>query len=136
MDRGFAGTAPELRAVAEWHEALNAGNVDRLVELSHPDIEMGGPRGTVYGTQVLREWVDRAGIRLVPWRVFHASDTVVVEQEASWASAETGETTPVQTVASVFVVREGRVASVVRHDSLAGALISAGLDESNAIEDG
>lgn len=130
MDRDFGGTAPEVRAVAQWHEALNGGDVDRLVELSHPDVEVGGPRGTGCGAGLLRDWANRAGIRLVPRRVFHASETVVVEQGASWTSADTGETTPVQTVASVFIVRDGQVASVVRHDSVADALSVAGLDES------
>ncbi len=136
MDRDFAGTAPEVRAVAEWHEALNGGDVDRMVELSYPDVAVGGPRGAGRGAQLLREWVERADVRLVPRRAFHASETVVVEQEASWTSVETGETAPAQTVASVFVVRDGRVASVVRHDSLADALRAVALDESHAIEDG
>ena len=136
MDRDFAGTAPEVRAVAEWHEALNAGDVDRLVELSHPDVEVGGPRGSGRGAGLLRDWANHAGVRLVPRRVFYASGTVVVEQEASWTSVETGETAPAQTVASVFVVRDGRVASVVRHDALADALRAVALDESHAIEDG
>ena len=36
---------PELRVVEAWHEALNDGEVDRLVGLSHPEVEVGGPRG-------------------------------------------------------------------------------------------
>jgi hypothetical protein len=36
-------TAPEVRIVKDWHEALN-GDPDRLVELSHPDVEVGGLR--------------------------------------------------------------------------------------------
>ncbi|MBA3425856.1 MAG: nuclear transport factor 2 family protein [Rubrobacter sp.] len=134
MDRGFAGTAPEVRAVAQWHEALNGGDVDRLVDLSHPDVEVSGPRGAGRGAQLLRDWANRAGVRLVPRRVFHASETVAVEQDASWTSTETGETTLIQTVASVFIVREGLIASVVRHDSLSEALSVAGLDESDATE--
>ena len=121
-------TAPEVRLVEEWHEALNGGDSERLVDLSQPDVEMSGPRGTVYGTQIPREWVDRASIRLVLRRVFHASSAVVVEQEAAWTSADTGESTPPQTVASVFAVRGGRVASVVRYVGLAAALRAAGLD--------
>jgi hypothetical protein len=74
--------ASELRVVEAWHEALNGGEVDRLVDLSHPEVEVGGPRGTGRGAQLLREWVDRANIRLEPRRVFHHADTVVVEQ---WA---------------------------------------------------
>ena len=125
-----AGRPPDVRVVAAWHEALNRGDVERLVELSHPEIEVGGPRGSGRGAGLLREWTERAGIHLNPLRIFHESQTVVVEQEASWRSPETGELSGTQVVASVFVVREGKVASVSRHPDLSDALRAAGLDES------
>lgn len=128
-----ATTAPETHVVRAWHEALNSGDVDLLVELSHPDVEMGGPRGTVHGTQVLREWVSRANIRLEPRRIFHRADTMVAEQWAEWRSADTGQVTGSQSVSSVFVVRDGRITRVVRYHDLAGALGAANLDESHEI---
>jgi hypothetical protein len=39
------GGVSEVRVVEAWHAALNEGDVDRLVGLSHPDVEVGGPRG-------------------------------------------------------------------------------------------
>ena len=128
--------SPEVQTVLAWHEALNDGDVERLVGLSHPDVVVGGPRGTTQGAHILREWVDRANIHLEPGRIFHEDDTVVVEQAAAWTSADTGETTPAQIVASVFVVPDGMVASALRHDDLAKAVNSAGLDAPDAIEDG
>jgi ketosteroid isomerase-like protein len=125
-------TAPEVRIVKAWHEALN-GDPDRLVELSHPDVEVGGPRGSGHGTRLLREWVDRANISLEPRRFFHRAETVVVEEEAEWRSAETGEATGSQTAGSVFVVRDGRVARVMRYDDLAGALRAANIDGSHEV---
>ena len=123
--------APELRVVEAWHEALNDGAVDRLVELSHPEVEVGGPRGTGWGAQLLREWVERANIRLEPRRVFHHADTVVVEQWAQWRSSDTGGVIGDQTVGSVFVVRDGRVTRVVRYPNLENALGATDLDESH-----
>ena len=123
--------ATELRIVDAWHEALNGGEVDRLMELSHPEVEVGGPRGTGRGAQLLREWVDRANIRLEPRRIFHHADTVVVEHWAEWRSADTGLITGGQTVGSVFVVRDGRVTRVVRYPDLADALDATDLDESH-----
>ena len=123
--------APELRVVEAWHEALNDGAVDRLVELSHPEVEVGGPRGTGWGAQLLREWVERANIRLEPRRVFHHADTVVVEQRAQWRSSDTGGVIGDQTVGSVFVVRDGRVTRMVRYPNLEGALDATDLDESH-----
>lgn len=123
--------APELRVVEAWHEALNTGEVDLLAELSHPEVEVGGPRGTGRGAQLLREWVDRANIRLDPRRIFHHADTVVVEQWAQWHSTDTGHVIGGQTVGSVFVVRDGQVKRVMRYPALADALDATNLDESH-----
>ena len=113
--------------VAAWHEALNAGDVDRLSDFSHPDVEVGGPHGSGRGAQLLRGWALRSGIRLLPTRVFHDEVRVVVEQEAEWNPAEAGEASSRQTLASVFVVRDSLVTSVSRHPDLAEALLAADL---------
>ena len=128
---GAETATPEIRTVRAWHEALNDGEVDRLVELSHPEVEVGGPRGIGQGAQLLREWVDRANVRLKPRRIFHHADTVVVEQRAEWRSADTGRVIDSQSVCSVFVVRDGRVMRVVRYPNLADALDATDLDESH-----
>ena len=124
-----------VSTVHAWHEALNRGDVDELIGLSTDEIEVGGPRGrgTGPGAQLLREWFDRAGIRLVPYRTFHRDDTVVVEQGATWQRSEAGTTTEPQTVASVFIVKDGRVASVVRHADLTSALEASRLAYSDKV---
>jgi ketosteroid isomerase-like protein len=119
---------PEIQTIIAWHEALNSGDVERLLALSHPDVEVGGPRGSTHGAQILREWVDRANIRLEPGRTFSEAGTVVVEQQAEWLSADPGR---VQTVASVFVVNDWLVTSVMRYPDLASALRAANLDASH-----
>jgi ketosteroid isomerase-like protein len=119
---------PEIQTVIAWHDALNAGDAERLLALSHPNVEVGGPRGSARGTQILREWVGRADIRLEPGRTFGEAGTVVVEQGAEWQSADPGN---VQSVASVFVVSDGLVTSVVRYSDLASALRAANVDESH-----
>jgi ribosomal protein S18 acetylase RimI-like enzyme len=123
-------TVPEIQTVTAWHEALNSGDVERLIGLSHPDVEVGGPRGAGRGTELLRDWVDRANVHLKPARIFHEAHKVVVEQEAEWHSAETGEPNDAQTVASVFLVHDGLVASVMRYPDVAEALRAANLDGS------
>jgi ketosteroid isomerase-like protein len=120
--------SPEIQTVIAWHDALNNGDVERLVALSHPDVEVGGPRGSAHGAQILREWVDRTNIRLEPGRTFREANTVVAEQGAEWQSAAPGN---VQRVASVFVVSDGLVTSVVRYPELASALRAANLDASH-----
>jgi len=118
----------EIQTVIAWHDALNSGDVERLIALSHPEVEVGGPRGSAQGAQILREWVDRANIRLVPGRTFYEAGTVVVEQGAEWQPADPGN---VQSVASVFVVSDGLVTSAVRYSDLTSALRAANLDESH-----
>ncbi len=107
--------------VLAWHEALNSGDVDRLVALSAADVEVGGPRGSGRGAQLVRDWFGRAGIRLTPLRVVARGQTLVVEQDARWSADE-----PSHRVASVFRVRDGKVASVVRYPDMEAALSAAG----------
>jgi ketosteroid isomerase-like protein len=120
-----------VETVLAWHAAVNAGDVDRVVALCALDVEVGGPRGVGRGTQVLREWVGRAGIRLVVRRVFAGDGVVVVEQAAAWGAAGAS-----QVVASLFGVREGKIVRVVRFEDLPAALAAGGLDESAVVADG
>jgi SnoaL-like domain len=120
---------PEVEAMLAWHSALNAADIDGLVSLSTDDIEVGGPRGTGHGIELLREWVDRAHIRLEPVRWQADRATVVVEQTAQWQAGDGSLTSP-QIVASVFRMDRGKVASVIRYAEFEAALTSAGLARS------
>jgi hypothetical protein len=127
-------STPEVEAVLRWHDALNAGDAEHLAALSHPEVEIGGPRGTARGRQVLEDWVGRANVRLEPLRLFGRGPTVVVEEAATWRDARSGETTGEATVATVFALDGGLVARIVRHDGLEDALRDAGLDRSDMVE--
>ena len=70
--------------VQAWQDAANTQNVDRLIALSDPNIEIVGPRGSGYGHQLLREWLGRAGLRLEMLRVFARGDAV------SWSNTVSG----------------------------------------------
>jgi len=122
-----------VTTVVAWHEALNSGDVERLVALSSADIEVGGPRGTARGASVLRGWFDRAHMRLVPTRMFQRADVIVVEQQAEWGQPGTDTPTGPIIVASVFIVRAGKVISVIRHADLASALQEAGLTDADMV---
>ncbi|HEV7664437.1 MAG TPA: nuclear transport factor 2 family protein [Chloroflexota bacterium] len=112
--------------VLAWHAALNAGDVARLLSLSTEDVEVGGPRGSGRGAALLRDWVARAGIQLLPQNVIGTDETLVVEQSACWLDSS-GTLTEPQMVASVFHVVGGQVASVLRYGDTADALSAAGL---------
>ena len=126
-------STPEVEAVLAWHEALNAGGSERVVSLSRQEVEVGGPRGSARGREVLVEWVGRANVRMEPLRRFQRGRTVVVEEAAAWHHARTGETISEATVATVFALDGGMVAGIFRHDSLEAALEGAGLDGSDEI---
>jgi ketosteroid isomerase-like protein len=121
-----------LAIVQAWHRAVNAGDVDTLVSLSTEDVEVGGPRGSGHGASLLREWFGRAGIRLDPERAWQRDEVCVVAQRARWSGPDGGPGAP-QDVASVFRVRNGRVASVVRYGDVAEALAASGLSQADLV---
>ncbi len=121
--------------VQAWQDAANAQDVERVLALSHEDVAVAGPRGGGQGHQLLREWLSRAGIKLLPLRAFGRGDTVVVEQQAIWRSSETGEVTGQQVLASVFLVTGGRVVRVARYGSLPEALRAAELSDADRLAD-
>ena len=123
-----------LETVRAWHEAVNRGDADALVALSDDDIEVGGPRGSACGSAVLRDWLGRAGIRLEPQRWFATPAELVVEQIATWRSADGAVTDP-EILASSFTVEGGRVMRTVRYGSLEEALSAAGLTSQDEIPD-
>lgn len=126
-------TAPAVETVGLWHDALNSGDVDRLLVLSTEDVEVGGPRGSGHGASLLREWFGRAGVSMAPLQYFSRDSLVVVEQDAAWKAPGRTEPQTPQRVASVFVVRDGQVASVVRYPTLTDALGAAGLTEQDRV---
>jgi ketosteroid isomerase-like protein len=120
MPRDLFDAEPTVHA---WHEALNAGELDRLLALSDDGVEVGGPRGRGRGRESVRDWFGRAGIRLDPIRLYRHGDAVVVEQDAHWPGDA-----DVQRVASVFRVRDGVVTSVVRYADWPSALRAVGAE--------
>jgi hypothetical protein len=115
--------------VRTWQEAASNRQIDALLALSDPDIAIVGPRGTARGHQVLREWIERAGLSLETRRVFARGEVVVVEQHAVWRSMESNEIVGESDIASRFLVVDDRVAEYARHDSLADALADAGISD-------
>ena len=126
-------TGPEQDTILAWYGALNAGDAEWVAFLAHPEVEIGGPRGSARGRQVLKDWVGRANIRLKPLRWFKRGGTVVVEEAATWMDAGTGETIGEATVATVFELDGGLVTGIFRYDGLEEALRGAGLDGSDEI---
>ncbi|HET8851677.1 MAG TPA: nuclear transport factor 2 family protein [Ktedonobacteraceae bacterium] len=122
-----------LALIQAWQDAANRQDSDRLVELSAPDIEVVGPRGSGHGYQLLKDWLGRAGLHLTTLRAFTHDNLVVVAQHAVWRSAETGEVTGERDLASRYRIDGQRVVQYARYDNLDVALVEAGLHYSDEI---
>jgi hypothetical protein len=127
-------TSSALSIVQQWHTALDRAEVEQLMTLVHPQVEIGGPRGMTSGAEVVRAWVGRANVRLLPQRWFARDHRVVVEEFGEWLSPDTGEVTGSQLVASAFRVDGGLITRIVRHDTLASALADVVLTEADEVK--
>jgi hypothetical protein len=113
--------------VEAWHSALNQGDVETMMALVDANVVVGGPRGTTQGAAVVREWFGRANVRLIPLAYFSREQTVVVEEEGEWLDPASRQVSGRQRVATHFVVKDGLITSIIRHDQIEDALSAAGL---------
>lgn len=121
------GMLGDLAIVEGWLNAVNDADLDGVLALSAPDVEVVGPRGSGRGHALLGDWLTRAGFKAEPARWFCGEDgRVVVEHEATWTSPSGSPSRAL--LASAFVVRDRRVARYQRFDSTDAALSSIGLD--------
>lgn len=127
----MTSTPTEIAVIRSWHDALNAGDLERFVALHAEDVEFAGPRGSSHGAALLRDWAERAGIQMEPERWFARGDAVVVTQRARWRDAETGEWGEPITIGAAFVIQDGLVQRIARFDTVAGALASVGLSDAD-----
>ncbi|MGZ4748622.1 MAG: nuclear transport factor 2 family protein [Oryzihumus sp.] len=103
----------------DWHAAVNARDLPTVLRLCTSDVAVTGPRGTGSGQNLMRDWLERSGIRLRLVSLKAFDDGVLAEQVASWP-AGTGAQEPVPCV-TVFRVRDGKVSAVERYESLEAA---------------
>lgn len=122
-----------VAVVQAWQEAANQQDSEQLIALSDPQIEIVGPRGSGFGSQLLRDWLRRAGLLLTTQRIFARADVVVLAQHGVWHDHETGTITGEADLASRFRVADGRVTQFARYDALATALGDAGLTEADEV---
>ena len=112
-----------MEIVQQWHDAVNARDIDAAVALCHPDVAVGGPRGTGEGHDVMRAWLTRSGISLELQEplVESGPGRVVAHELAQWrttadAPAEAPTHAPAPTWV-VFGVRDDQLTSVRRFET-------------------
>lgn len=116
-----------LGLVQDWQDAVNNRDEHRLLELSTPDIEVVGPRGSGYGSQLLLDWLSRAGLHLTTLRTFVHNNVVVVAQHAVWHDVGSGALIGEADIASRFRIEGNRISQYARYDRLDMALSVAKL---------
>lgn len=125
--------------VRTWEETINTAEVERLLDLSHPEIELVGPRGSAFGRDALKDWLVRAGLGLETQRSFARGETVVNEQLGVWRDLTTGDVMTGEIVsqanlASHYRVEHGQVRYVARYDTLQEAFEQSGLSEADEVQ--
>lgn len=107
------------RAINEWHEAVNLGDLRRSAEAVGDPIVVLGPKGAgPISPHEFADWVERSGIRLAP-RSWHpiSERLMVVEEDATWP-----ENQKPTRVATVFRVAKGKTTAALRLPDLRSAL--------------
>jgi ketosteroid isomerase-like protein len=122
-----------IQLVRQWHDAVNSGDTEGLAGLVTDDVEVGGPRGSAYGRDVLIDWVDRTGIRMEPTDWYQRDEIIIVCQRASWPGEDGTPGVP-QKVSSVFTFRDGKIAGIARYGDLVTAFREVGLSETNRVD--
>jgi SnoaL-like protein len=109
-------TTSEIATVLAWHDALNTGDFDTLLQVSSDDIEFGDASGAGQGHEALREWASKLGVTAAdPGRMYVRDGVVVAEEQDGDAVA--------------FRVVRDHVTSVFRHPDLSSALAATELTE-------
>lgn len=105
-------TERDIGVVLAWHDAINLGDAVAVRKLTTTDVRMSGPRseGGEGGQDVLVDWMNRSGIRLVARSHHLGNEAVVVEQDARWEGDP-----QVHHVASVFRLEDGLIADIARY---------------------
>lgn len=115
----------EIATVLAWHDALAAGDLDTLEQLSSDDIEVADANGAGQGHQALRGWAASAQVSTGIGRMYVHDGVVVAELTPAGAGAA-------QAVA--FRVVHDRVTAVFRHQDLNAALAATDLTEADRVD--
>jgi hypothetical protein len=76
-------TTSEIATVLAWHDALNASDLETLVDLSSDDIDIGDVHGATQGHEALRRWAASRKATAEIGRIYVHDGVVVVEQKLS-----------------------------------------------------
>jgi ketosteroid isomerase-like protein len=129
--------AQPLDVVRSYIAALNAGDVERMLELADEHIEFVTPRGSMTGHDALRGFMQRQSFGtayvVVPRAFYGRGDVIVMDALNEMRYVDSGELAESFEDGPVFTVRNGRVARLDIGGDLAAGLGATGLDEDDLL---
>jgi hypothetical protein len=111
--------------VKNWINILNSGNVDLLINVSEPDLAISGPRGTIIGAEVLREWYAQTHLTFNIEELLVNGSQVISLGRVHWRNGEGLEVDNSYTAFLMDVSHNGRIAKLSRHDEGLDAAMAA-----------
>ncbi len=96
-----------VEVVQQWHDAVNARDIDAALALCADEVGVGGPQGLGHGHDLMRAWLTRSGISLEPQEELVERDgRVAVHELAQWRVADAPTGTPSKAPEETWVVFE------------------------------
>lgn len=117
-------------AIAEnWTEWCNKKNIDELKAITEEEFEVSGPKGTaVLDTEGIKDWLNRAGIRLETFEIYADNNKIILSQHAEWLEQD-GSVKGSQDVYTFLTIINDKVKSLARFDDKEDAFEASGLTE-------
>ncbi|UOQ45496.1 hypothetical protein MUN89_06005 [Halobacillus salinarum] len=117
----------------EWVEKSNQQDIPGVIELSHSDMEILGPKGSIRGSHHLADWFKRANLHLYTIQRFAKGQHIVLEQQGTWYE-DSGQIKGESIVFTYMKVSDEKVAFLARYDNRSDALQAGGLSEENLMK--
>lgn len=121
-----------IEVAEKWIEKSNMKDVPSLLELTHSNVEINGPKGAISGSHHLEGWLERANLRLSTINRFAKQHDIVLEQEGIWYE-DNDEVRGKAIVYTYMKIIEDKVSLIARYDNKREAFQMSGLSEEDII---
>lgn len=126
-------TLMTIETAEQWVDRSNHKDLEGLLGLTAPQIEIAGPRGAGFMNNAdLEEWLERANLQLATINRYAKDEWIVLEQHGTWHD-EDGRIKGEANVFTVLHVKDRKVHSLARYDGKEQAFQASGLSEEDRV---